>query len=59
MVNRSVFRDLLRPLARTGMGIKGMTLQGEDYIINISLVPKDSNDDLLVVTEKGTLKGQI
>ena len=48
--------DLLRPLARTGMGIKGMTLQGEDYIINISLVPKDSNDDLLVVTEKGYAK---
>jgi DNA gyrase subunit A len=38
------------------MGIKGMTLQGEDYIINISLVPKDSNDDLLVVTEKGYAK---
>ena len=48
--------ELLRPLQRTGMGIKGMTLQGEDYIVNISLVPKDSDSDLLVVTEKGFAK---
>jgi len=48
--------DLLRPLRRTAIGIKGMTLQGEDYIVNISLVPSDSDDDLLVVTEKGYAK---
>ncbi|MEA2021976.1 MAG: DNA gyrase subunit A [Candidatus Caldatribacteriota bacterium] len=48
--------DLLRPLRRTAIGIKGMTLQGEDYIINISLVPSDSDDDLLVVTERGYAK---
>jgi len=48
--------DLIRPLTRTGIGVKGMSLQGEDCIINISLVPKDSNDDLLVVTERGYAK---
>jgi len=48
--------ELIRPLHRTGIGIKGMTLQGEDCIINISLVPKESDDDLLVVTERGFAK---
>ncbi|MEA1939453.1 MAG: DNA gyrase subunit A [Candidatus Caldatribacteriota bacterium] len=48
--------NLLRSLSRVAVGIKGMILQGEDYIVNISLVPKDSNDDLLVVTENGFAK---
>jgi len=48
--------DPIRSLGRISFGVKGMILKAEDYLINISLVPPDTDKCLLLVTEKGYAK---
>ncbi|GAH21495.1 unnamed protein product, partial [marine sediment metagenome] len=48
--------DPIRSLGRISFGVKGMILKAEDYLINISLVPPDTDKYLLLVTEKGYAK---
>lgn len=48
--------DPIRSMGRTSLGVKGITLKPEDSLVNISLVPPDTNKYLLLVTEKGYAK---
>ena len=48
--------DLIRSVGRTGLGVKGIVLKPEDFLVNISLVSPDTDKCLLVVTEKGYAK---
>lgn len=48
--------DPIRSMGRTGLGVKGITLKPEDSLVNISLVPPNTNKYLLLVTEKGYAK---
>ena len=46
----------IRSIGRTSLGVKGIVLQPEDFLVNISLVPPDTDKYLLLVTEKGYAK---
>ena len=48
--------DLIRPLGRSALGIKGMTFSSSDYLISIDLVEPNFQEDLLLVTEEGYAK---
>ena len=48
--------DPIRPMGRVSFGVKGIILKPEDFLINISLVPPDTDKYLLLVTEKGHAK---
>jgi len=48
--------DPIRPMGRISFGVKGIILKPEDFLINISLVPPDTDKCLLLVTEKGYAK---
>ncbi|MBU4510396.1 DNA gyrase subunit A [bacterium] len=48
--------DPIRPMGRVSFGVKGITLKPEDSLVNISLVPPDTDKYLLLVTEKGYAK---
>jgi len=48
--------DLIRSMGRTSLGVKGIILKPEDSLVNISLVPPDTDKCLLLVTEKGYAK---
>jgi len=48
--------DLIRSMGRTSLGVKGIILKPEDFLVNISLVPPDTDKYLLLVTEKGYAK---
>jgi len=48
--------DPIRSMGRTGIGVKGIALKDEDFIVNINLVPPDTDKYLLLVTEKGYAK---
>ena len=41
----------IRPMGRTAMGVKGITLSGDDEVVSMSL--SDEGTDLLVVSENG------
>ena len=41
----------IRPMGRTAMGVKGITLSGDDEVVSMSLC--DEGTDLLVVSENG------
>ncbi len=43
-------------MGRTAMGCRGMILSKEDYLLDISLVNPDSEEDLLLITENGSGK---
>ncbi len=43
----------IRPMGRSAMGCRGITLAKDDYLIDISLVKPDSDEDLLLITENG------
>ena len=46
--------DKTRPIGRTSTGMKGMTLDGgDDEVIGMITMPKDSEDTIMVVSEKG------
>jgi DNA gyrase subunit A len=48
--------DLIRSMGRITFGVKGIILKPEDSLVNISLVPPDTDKYLLLVTEKGYAK---
>ena len=48
--------DPIRPMGRISFGVKGIILRAEDSLVNISLVPPDTDKYLLLVTEKGHAK---
>jgi len=48
--------DPIRSMGRTSLGVKGIILKPEDSLVNISLVPPDTDKYLLLVTEKGYAK---
>jgi len=48
--------DPIRSMGRISFGVKGIILRAEDSLVNISLVPPDTDKYLLLVTEKGHAK---
>jgi len=48
--------DPIRSQGRISFGVKGIILKPEDFLVNISLVPPDTDKYLLLVTEKGYAK---
>ena len=46
----------IRPMGRSTFGVKGIMLRAKDSLINISLVPPETDKYLLIVTEKGFAK---
>ena len=48
--------DQLRPLGRQTAGVQGMKFRGDDELLAMDVVPEDSKQDLLVVTNEGFAK---
>ena len=46
----------IRPLTRVACGLKGITINENDCLLNISLVDLETDEDLLIVTEGGFAK---
>jgi DNA gyrase subunit A len=46
----------IRPLSRVASGLKGITINENDCLLNISLVDLETDEDLLIVTEGGFAK---
>lgn len=46
----------IRSMGRTAMGCRGISLAKDDYLIDISLVKSDSDEELLLITENGSGK---
>lgn len=44
---------LVRPMGRTAAGVRGIKLSSKDEVVGMVVVPKDSQDSILVVSEKG------
>ena len=48
------FNDMaVRPIGRTGAGVKGITIDGDDEVVGMICVEKDRKEDILVVSEHG------
>ena len=43
----------VRPSGRTGAGVKGITIDGDDEVVGMICVEKDRKEDILVVSEHG------
>ena len=43
----------VRPIGRTGAGIKGITIVGDDEVVGMICVEKNRKEDILVVSEHG------
>ena len=43
----------VRPIGRTGAGVKGITIDGDDEVVGMICVVKDRKEDILVVSEHG------
>ena len=48
--------DQLRPMGRQTAGVQGMKFRGDDELLVMDVVPEDSKQDLLVVTNEGFAK---
>jgi DNA gyrase subunit A len=46
----------IRPLTRVACGSKGISINKNDHLLNISLVSPETDEDLLIVTEGGIAK---
>lgn len=46
----------IRPLTRVACGLRGISINENDHLLNISLVSPETNKDLLLVTEGGLAK---
>lgn len=46
----------IRSMGRAAMGCRGMILSKDDYLLDISLVNPDTEEDLLLITENGSGK---
>ena len=45
--------SLVRPIGRTGGGVRGISLTSDDEVVGMVCVNKEENIDILVVSEKG------
>ena len=45
--------DDVRPVGRTSMGVKGITLSGQDYVVGMEPITNDKNNYILAITENG------
>lgn len=45
--------EAVRPIGRTGAGVKGITIEENDEVIGMVCVEPDSKEDILVVSENG------
>ncbi len=45
--------SLVRPIGRTGGGVRGISLTSDDEVVGMVCVNKEENTDILVVSEKG------
>ncbi len=43
----------VRAIGRTGAGVKGITIEGDDEVVGMICVEKDVKEDILVVSENG------
>ena len=43
----------VRPIGRTGAGVTGITIDGDDEVVGMICVEKDRKEDILVVSEHG------
>ena len=43
----------VRPIGRTGAGVKGITIDGDDEVVGMICVEMDRKEDILVVSEHG------
>ena len=43
----------VRPIGRTGAGVKGITIDGDDEVVGMICVEKDRKENILVVSEHG------
>ena len=43
----------VRPIGRTGAGVKGITIDGDDEVVGMICVEKNRKEDILVVSEHG------
>ena len=48
--------EQLRPMGRQTAGVQGMKFRGDDELLAMDVVPEDSKQDLLVVTNEGFAK---
>ena len=48
--------DQLRPMGHQTAGVQGMKFRGDDELLAMDVVPEDSKQDLLVVTNEGFAK---
>ncbi|WP_404984310.1 DNA gyrase subunit A [Bifidobacterium fermentum] len=48
--------ETLRPMGRQTAGVQGMRFREGDELLSMDVVPEDSNEDLLVVTDEGFAK---
>ncbi|BDR53896.1 DNA gyrase subunit A [Bombiscardovia apis] len=48
--------ETLRPMGRQTAGVQGMKFRENDELLSMDVVPEDSNEDLLVVTDEGFAK---
>lgn len=48
--------ETLRPMGRQTAGVQGMRFREGDELLSMDVVPEDSHDDLLVVTDEGFAK---
>ncbi|MBA7467865.1 DNA gyrase subunit A [subsurface metagenome] len=46
----------IRPLTRVACGLRGISINENDHLLNISLVSPETDEDLLIVTEGGLAK---
>lgn len=45
--------DTVRPIGRTGTGVKAITIEGDDEVVGMVCVEKGTKEDILVVSENG------
>ncbi len=45
--------ETVRPVGRTSMGVRGISIEGDDEVIGMIAIEPDSNQDVLVLSENG------
>src|SRR5699024_7970287 len=45
--------EVVRPIGRTGAGVKGINIDDDDEVVGMICVEKDVKEDILVVSENG------
>lgn len=45
--------DDVRPMGRSASGVRGMRFTDKDYLVGMTIIDKDENDEILVITKNG------